>query len=1082
MKTTKTNKTKLSIVNYQLSILLILAAFLAPVKMQADTASQLITTIKNYSGNALNATLSGSNIVTVTGTYMGTAQLSLNIDANVTVLWQATLAGNPNLLLLLTGSGTFELATGGAITAIGDNVIGVKNDGSGLLKVSGGTITATKTNAIQATGASSKVTITGGTISSTTGDAIFAPGTSCVMSVGGTSIVRSTDGGVGIILDGNTGSLEVTGTAQVTSTSNRAIHATGTSPKITVSGGTVSSNAGDAAIYANGASATITVSGGAVNISTGGQSNAAIEALGTNAAITVSGGTVSTISGNAIYTGSSNSKVTVSNTGKVQATASFGVAITALGSVEVKDNAQISAIDNPTIGAYGSSSTTVTVSGGTVSSSTSFAISANTANVTVSGTGIVKLTGNGGEAISTNGSVEIKDNAQVITSTGIAIAADGVTVSGTGKVTATGDKGSAISTWGNADIKDNAQVSATTGAAIIASNTSSIVTVSGGTVSATAGQAISTTGSSSIVRVSSGIVKATTGIAVSSTGASAIVTVNGGAVFAYGSAIAGDGNVIYTKNNPNGFTGATGAGVVIAWNQAAGNTTYALGTTNDIIKSPDAATAVWANDGTNVGISYKNSSNTGIIPLSVTIPVCEIVGGSQYASFSSGLAATTDGKTLRLLTDITYNYGITVSGKSITFDLNGKKLNVTNSNTNGIGLNVTNSGKVNLLSATNGELNVTGYLEGVYADANCLVTVTNVHSTGNNSVAANANGGEIIVTGDLTATASNDNGTGAYAIGSGKITVNGKITVPSGSIYIYLNGVYKTAADFTTPTTNPGYLTYTDGSNTVWVRGETYANLYAAVQGETNAYAHYTAFAAKATAEGYPAVACLFRATADADRQHATDEWVILATSMGATDLPVADTPVVGTTAENLQAAFNGETYEWTTMYPSFLATAQAEGETGAARIFNLARQAEQVHAGNYSDVLSKLDDASYLNSTYATLYRCPLCGEVVTALPSRCPICGTEGSTFVIYDTTTGIMNADIQSLNIFPNPAKDELCITAESQINKVEIYNMDGKMLMQENNFAGKMNVSSLAKGLYIVKIYINGEAAIRKMIKN
>jgi rubrerythrin len=135
---------------------------------------------------------------------------------------------------------------------------------------------------------------------------------------------------------------------------------------------------------------------------------------------------------------------------------------------------------------------------------------------------------------------------------------------------------------------------------------------------------------------------------------------------------------------------------------------------------------------------------------------------------------------------------------------------------------------------------------------------------------------------------------------------------------------------------------------------DTYDNLYASVQGETNAAAAYRAFANKAEADGYPVIARLFRATADAEAKHADDEWAILV-SMGATVRPVAATPTVGTTLENLQAAFDGETYEYIVMYPTFLATAQAEGMTEAARIIRFAMGAEQVHAGNFTDVRALL-------------------------------------------------------------------------------------------------------------------------------
>ena len=192
----------------------------------------------------------------------------------------------------------------------------------------------------------------------------------------------------------------------------------------------------------------------------------------------------------------------------------------------------------------------------------------------------------------------------------------------------------------------------------------------------------------------------------------------------------------------------------------------------------------------------------------------------------------------------------------------------------------------------------------------------------------------------------------------------------------------------------------------VWNEG-TYNNLYASVQGETNAAAAYRAFAEKAYQEGYPVIARLFLATADAEAKHADDEWAILK-DMGATDRPIAKAPVVSTTAVNLKAAFDGETYEYTTMYPDFLdaAKAEAEGLTGAAltavqsavRIFTLAGKAEQVHAQNYKDVLDNFDDQDYINDKYKVVYRCFVCGEVVTERPANCPICGVAGSSFIAY------------------------------------------------------------------------------------
>jgi len=289
----------------------------------------------------------------------------------------------------------------------------------------------------------------------------------------------------------------------------------------------------------------------------------------------------------------------------------------------------------------------------------------------------------------------------------------------------------------------------------------------------------------------------------------------------------------------------------------------------------------------------------------------------------------------------------------------------------------------------------------------------------------------------------------------------------------YLNATYKTVyrcpvcgAVFT-PATLPSSRCNICGtaiSAFVVYNLATYDNLYTAVQGETNAVANYTAFAAKAQAEGYPTVARLFTATAAAEQTHADAEWAVLV-SMGATDRPVADTPVVGTTAENLTAAIAGEDYEWTTMYPGFLATAQDEGVTAAARIFNLAQQAEHLHYNNYSDVLANLGNPAYLLQAYSTIYRCPVCGAIFTqaTLPTsgRCSICGTSESAFIVY-------GPDIVSVT--PTAFVQKLSGNQNNLTVNVTVKNSDGLVTTTSTTLA----IASNSAGTYTVgnyKVYVD-----------
>jgi len=247
---------------------------------------------------------------------------------------------------------------------------------------------------------------------------------------------------------------------------------------------------------------------------------------------------------------------------------------------------------------------------------------------------------------------------------------------------------------------------------------------------------------------------------------------------------------------------------------------------------------------------------------------------------------------------------------------------------------------------------------------------------------------------------------------------------------------------------------------------ETYSNLYASVQGETNASAAYTAFAAKALEEGYPVIARLFLATADAEAKHAEDEWAILQ-GMGATVRPVAETPTVGTTAENLQVAFDGETYEYTEMYPGFVATAEAEDMTDAKRIFNLAMRAEQVHAGNFEDVLANLDNADYLNEKYNVVFRCPVCGEVVTERPGRCPICGQPSDNFV-----STLENAVPEALVTKLTGNKNLLTVTVTEMFIGGMTTTVTGDFMI-DNNAAAIYNVGS-----YKVYVDTKGNVQIRE----
>jgi rubrerythrin len=157
-------------------------------------------------------------------------------------------------------------------------------------------------------------------------------------------------------------------------------------------------------------------------------------------------------------------------------------------------------------------------------------------------------------------------------------------------------------------------------------------------------------------------------------------------------------------------------------------------------------------------------------------------------------------------------------------------------------------------------------------------------------------------------------------------------------------------------------------------------NLQDAFAGESQANRKYLAFAKKAEAEGFANVAKLFRTAAEAETIHAHGHL----NAMGG----------VGSTAENLASAVEGETHEFKEMYPPMLEQAEADGHK-AKRMFNLAMKAEEVHAGLYAQALQAVKGGKDLAET--NFYLCPVCGHIELGnAPDACPICGAPGAKFM--------------------------------------------------------------------------------------
>jgi rubrerythrin len=158
-------------------------------------------------------------------------------------------------------------------------------------------------------------------------------------------------------------------------------------------------------------------------------------------------------------------------------------------------------------------------------------------------------------------------------------------------------------------------------------------------------------------------------------------------------------------------------------------------------------------------------------------------------------------------------------------------------------------------------------------------------------------------------------------------------------------------------------------------------NLKEAFAGESQANRKYLAFAKKAEQDGFQNVARLFRTAAEAETIHAHGHLNAMAG--------------IGSTANNLQAAIDGETYEYTTMYPPMLEKAEKDNHR-AKRMFNLAMQAEEVHATIYKMALEAVSRGEDIAET--EFYLCPFCGHIELGNPPEvCPICRARGEKFVL-------------------------------------------------------------------------------------
>ncbi len=164
---------------------------------------------------------------------------------------------------------------------------------------------------------------------------------------------------------------------------------------------------------------------------------------------------------------------------------------------------------------------------------------------------------------------------------------------------------------------------------------------------------------------------------------------------------------------------------------------------------------------------------------------------------------------------------------------------------------------------------------------------------------------------------------------------------------------------------------------------KTEKNLREAFAGESQARNKYTYFASVAKKAGYEQIAALFLKTADNEKEHAK--------------LWFKELEGIGSTAENLLAAAQGENYEWTDMYAGFAETAEKEGFPELAAKFRLVAAIEKHHEERYRALLKNVETAQVFEKSEIKVWECRNCGHIVVGkkAPQMCPTCNHPQSYF---------------------------------------------------------------------------------------
>ena len=157
---------------------------------------------------------------------------------------------------------------------------------------------------------------------------------------------------------------------------------------------------------------------------------------------------------------------------------------------------------------------------------------------------------------------------------------------------------------------------------------------------------------------------------------------------------------------------------------------------------------------------------------------------------------------------------------------------------------------------------------------------------------------------------------------------------------------------------------------------KTEQNLWTAFAGESQARNKYTYFASKAKKDGYVQIAKIFEETAANEKEHA-EIWFKLLNG-------------IGTTAENLESAAQGENYEWTEMYATMAKEAREEGFDHIAFLFEEVAKIEKEHEDRYRRLLANVEGGLVFSRDGEMIWQCSNCGHIHVGkqAPEMCPVC----------------------------------------------------------------------------------------------